>query len=411
MSRAVTFAAVVIIGCGALLVACWSPVSGPGSTVPGSCQLTAPIVPVVKTDILFLIDNSGSMADKQQEIAVELPAFVQLLQQGAGAAHDFQVGVVTSSVYQNARYGNQLIYSTYPSESGRLQAAPIVGLDGGWLPGTEKFLSSSDPQLISKFTRLVHQGTGGSGQETPFEALRLALTPPLLTTPVASGGNKEFFRDGARLLIIVVSDDDDCSETTRPPQVWVTNATNVDDCHDQQQFLTSVSDYFNVIHGVADSDGVRKDVIYAALAPVSEIDKSSVAVLDSLPDGGQVLHAQNCPNAEGTGYRHRDMASMFDSSLNDLSSVCFSTYHQWLLNIAQIANASQTLEVSGVPDPALLKVELTRGDGHVDSCTVTNGGISYDAPANGRAGRIHFEAGCARQPTDQNVQVKLLCLG
>jgi hypothetical protein len=74
---------------------------------------------------------------------------------------------------------------------------------------------------VENFQRLVQVGTSGSGQETPFEAIRLALSPPLITTEMAQGGNLEFLRDGARLLIVVVTDEGDCSESRRPPTVTI----------------------------------------------------------------------------------------------------------------------------------------------------------------------------------------------
>src|SRR5690242_3805101 len=88
------------------VLACVSPVEQPGSTVPGTCQQQAPLAAPEKTDILFVIDNSGSMAEEQQGIARELPAFIDELKKGAGTGHDFQVGVVTTTVYQNGDFGS-----------------------------------------------------------------------------------------------------------------------------------------------------------------------------------------------------------------------------------------------------------------------------------------------------------------
>src|ERR687892_2406808 len=84
-----------------LALACRSPVDGDGSTVPGRCTLDG-LDSVQKTDILFVIDNSGSMIEEQQGVALEIPAFIDELKQGAGTAHDFRVGVITPAVYLNA---------------------------------------------------------------------------------------------------------------------------------------------------------------------------------------------------------------------------------------------------------------------------------------------------------------------
>ena len=77
------------------------------------------------------------------------------------------------------------------------------------------------------------QGTSGSGQETPFEAVRLAVASSLATTPMEQGGNGGFLRDGARLLVVVVTDEEDCSSTQRPPPVYLTEDTSRDLCSEQ----------------------------------------------------------------------------------------------------------------------------------------------------------------------------------
>ena len=104
------------------------------------------------------------------------------------------------------------------------------------------------------------------------------------------------------------------------------------------------------------------------------------------------------------------MAALFDRSLGNLDSICDPSYHSALINIAALATANQTIEISNVPDPRLLKVEITRANGQVDNCTTSNQGISYDQPPTGAA-RIHFESNCARRADDLALNVKLLCAG
>src|SRR5689334_16668842 len=122
-----TVSALALASCGG----CGSPVDQPNSTVPGQCQTTAPGVEPQRTDILFVIDNSGSMAEEQEGIARELPAFVSELKKGAGVEQDFQIGVITTSVYQNAQVGMLREFKDFsvqqgamPPQAGRLQAVP-----------------------------------------------------------------------------------------------------------------------------------------------------------------------------------------------------------------------------------------------------------------------------------------------
>lgn len=392
---------VAAIGC-AVALSCVSPVDNAAGTVPGKCQIAAPLIEAIKTDILFVVDDSDSMADKQAAVAQELPSFVAELQRGSGIAQDFRIGLITTSVYQKAYIdGVGMTYREYPNLSGKLQPVPAA-TDGG-VPGGERILSGSDPDLVEKFSRLVKVGVSGSGQETPFEAARLALSSPLTD---GGGTNAGFLRDGARLLVVVVSDEDDCSEMVRPPQVNVGVGTSTDWCGQMSDKLTPVGDYKAFFDNLPDGKGGKREVLWAAIAPVALSDKHAEAIVD-----GQYLRNADCPTSHGPGFRHLDMATRFDPTLSDLDSICDPSYHDALLTIAAIANTASTIEVVGVPDPNLLKVEITRGDGTVTSCTLSNGGITYEPPTADRTGRVHFEPSCPRQRDDVSVQLKMLCAG
>ena len=336
----------ILAGAGlAATSACVSPIDEPGSRVPDRCAQEAPLVAPQKTDILFVIDNSGSMAEEQDGIASELPAFIDELKKGGGTGHDFQVGVITTSVYQHARIGGSSEITEYPAQAGRLQAVPEPAADGGVAPGTERILRSDDSALVEKFARLVKQGTSGSGQETPFEAVRLAVASDLATTPLEEGGNAGFLRDGARLLVVVVSDEDDCSEMDRPPSVYVGTNPARDYCGEQSASLTPVQTYAEIFQGLKDTTGARRQVLWAAIAPVSRMTKQAQAVLE---DG--VMRNMDCPTSFQPGHRQREMAALFDGSLANLDSICNTSYRNTLIGIAQLANAAQSIEVRNVPD-------------------------------------------------------------
>jgi hypothetical protein len=376
-------------------------------------------------DVLFVVDNSASMTDKQQAVAQQLTNFVSQLRSAGGVAQDLRFGVITSTVYEHVRFDDGtttnfdcMTNGSYCSQSGKLQPVPDPAPDGGVIlgTGTERVLVASDPDLVEKFSRLVRVGVTGSGQETPFEALRLALTPPLSTTSLDAGGNAGFLRDGARLLLVTVSDDDDCSEEMRPSTVMVGEDEAVDDCHNAAAALTPVTDYFNVFHNVKDSNGTVKDIVYTMIGSVAVGTKATTYAAP--PDAGNVptfciwspICALGCPDSEAPGYRHRQMAGMFDTTLANLDSVCEPNYAQTLLNIANLAGVAQVLELTGgIPDPGLVKVNVVRADHSVQACTVANEGITLDAPTDAGT-RVHFGATCQRRRDDLGVYVTLLCI-
>ncbi|MFL5349722.1 MAG: VWA domain-containing protein [Hyalangium sp.] len=386
--------------------ACSSPVDQPGSTVPGKCSAQAPVINAQKTDILFVIDNSGSMAEEQEGIATELPAFLSELQQGGGVTQDFRVGVITTSVYQRSFANNRESYREYAEESGHLRPVPTASGE----PSAERYIEGSDPELLEKFRRLVFQGTSGSGQETPFEAVRLAVASSLATAPIEQGGNGGFLRDGARLLVVVVSDENDCSSTQRPPPVILTQETSRDICTDEADKLTPVDEYFNLFQGLKDSTGAAREVLWATIGPVGLSNKSVGQVQDVTPQGTFVRNV-DCPTSNGAGTRHRAMAERFDSRLENLDSICKPNYRDSLVKIAELAAISQSIEVMNLPDPQLAQVLVTRADGTVQKCSVAGGELRYDPSGENRPARIFFLGGCLRRGDDQGVEVKLLCAG
>jgi hypothetical protein len=382
-------------------VACTSPLDVPGSTVPGQCQQEPPLLSPQRTDILFVIDNSLSMAEEQAAVATELPAFLEELRKGSGVVQDFRVGVITTSVYQRAstpQGEEQLTYFTH--ESGRLQ--PVPDSEG------EYFLDDEDPRLLEKFRRLVVRGTEGSGQESPFEAVRLAVTPPLTETPVEQGGNAGFLRDGARLLVVVVSDEDDCSSTQRPPPVVLTANTSRDLCFEQSDKLTSLDEYLGFFRQLDDGRGSRREVLWTTIGPVALTDKRAEQVLEQTAEGPVVRNA-DCPTSFGAGFRLRGMAERFDSGLKNLDSICRPSYREMLVSIAALATSGQSVDVVNLPDPRLAQVRITRADGSVQTCSVAGGGVSYAPSTERHAARLYFQSSCPRRVDDQKIDIQLLC--
>lgn len=385
--------------------ACTSPVEAPGSTLPGRCQAEAPVISAQKTDLLFVIDNSGSMEDEQEAIARELPAFLDELRQGNGVEQDFRVGVITTTVYLRALLDNNDYVTNYPDQSGRLQ--PVK--DARNQPTVERYLDEEDPELLEKFRRLVQQGIKGSGQETPFEAVRLAVTPPLSTTPIADGGNGGFLRDGARLVVVVVSDEEDCSSTQRPPPVGLTGDTTRDICSEEADKLTPAREYFQLLRNLRDGAGRPREVLWATIGPVALSDKRAGVVLDTTAPEGPVVRNVDCPTSYGPGFRQREMASLFDSGLKNLDSICRASFRDTLVSIATLARTSQSIEVVNLPDPRLVQVQVTREDDSVQTCSVAGGDLTYEPSTEELPARLFFQSSCERRPTDKKIEVKVLC--
>ncbi len=162
------------------------PLSGQGSADAHQTdhfqQLGAPEV-----DVLWMIDDSCSMADKQQNLSDNAQAFFRRAVQ---LSANYQMAVVTTDMYD-------------PKASGRFQSRN----------GAPRIITPSIPDPVQAFADDAKLGTSGSGIEQGLAAVEAALTPPLVDDPAANAG---FLRREARLVIIAVSDEDDQSPEVLP---------------------------------------------------------------------------------------------------------------------------------------------------------------------------------------------------
>jgi hypothetical protein len=394
-------------GCQGCLGLSTSPLDDAQSTIPRACQAELPSIEAQRLDVLVVIDNSNSMSEKQNAVADEATTFIAELSRSGGIRQDFRVAVITTSVYLHAGSPTQSLWRTYP-EAGRLRPVPLQLSDGGLdlVSGSERVLVGEDPRIVEKFAKMVRQGDTGSGQETPFEALRLALLGDLAAVPLDQGGNAGFLRDGARLLVVVLTDEDDCSETSRPAKVVIGSIREVSDCSLRQAELTPVAEYHHLFSDLlVDGAGRRRDILWTAIAPVGRSTKQ----VQSIVVDGQVRNV-DCPDSFQAGERHRAMAELFDPTLANLESICQPSFRDTLLRIANLAAVSQVLEVRNIPDPRLVQVVLTRGDGAKQTCTQFNEGLEVlEAGGPAVPARFRFRGACLRRAKDLAVEVRLLC--
>jgi hypothetical protein len=153
-------------------------------------------------DLLFVIDDSSSMGDKQDAFAAAFPQFFDSLAQLRGGMLDLHIGVVSSDVGVggfpiNGCEGN--------GDDGRLQAVPhgMCQPPSGYfiVHGQSTNYSDSLPATLACIARL---GEVGCGFEQHLEAAKRALDGH-------APQNAGFLRDSATLGIIILADEDDCS--------------------------------------------------------------------------------------------------------------------------------------------------------------------------------------------------------
>jgi len=145
-----------------------------------------------KADILVVIDNSGSMSDKQMALSVNFASFIKY---ATSAQVDYQIGVTSTD----------------------------MGVEGGRIIGdasNPKILTPTTVDVENKFKAKVNLGTNGSGLELSLAPAVAALTAPLITSD-----NAGLVRPDAVLAVVSVSDADD--QSPLPVSFYVNQLLNI----------------------------------------------------------------------------------------------------------------------------------------------------------------------------------------
>jgi uncharacterized protein YfcZ (UPF0381/DUF406 family) len=225
------------------------------------CAADCPVTRAV--DLLFVIDNSGSMADEQALLASALSNLLEHLRIAGGEVADIQVGVTSTDLGVGP---NQITYcEDIGGDGGDLLASPEAGLQGvpflideaplsgpqgcevtrdglghcvDYLCGAQpcatrdgsyvalvedvdtgcprcRNFAGSPAQVLGAMAQL---GTLGCGFEQPLEAMYRALDD--------NPHNAGFVRDDALLAVVFVTDEDDCSAST--DQLFDNTQTRID---------------------------------------------------------------------------------------------------------------------------------------------------------------------------------------
>ncbi len=154
------------------------------TTVPGTIEEHYEQPPRL-VDVLFVIDDSCSMASHQATLASSFPSFANAI---LGGGADVHIGSTTTSVdAQGFCAGRQ-------AQRGQLVAS-----------GGDLWIDNDTPDPNTAFQQLVMVGTDGSGCERGLTAARVALDDTLVP------GNAGFVRDDADLHVVVLSDEEDQS--------------------------------------------------------------------------------------------------------------------------------------------------------------------------------------------------------
>ncbi len=154
-----------------------------------------------KIDLLFVVDNSGSMGQEQTNLATNFPGFIEVIE---ASGLDYRVAVTTTGVDYTYQMTTIPGFPPLPSsidggDNGAMLQPGACAMATRWIDGT-------DPDPASKFSCAAAVGTDGPGDEMPLAAMRAAFDERM-----SDGTNAGFRRDDALLGIVFLTDEEDCS--------------------------------------------------------------------------------------------------------------------------------------------------------------------------------------------------------
>lgn len=265
-----------------------------------------------KLDVLFLIDNSGSMQTSQNNLANNFPSFInRFIDKG----YDFRLAVATSDAYRSA--------TNAKFKSGTTPAIYVIDKADYNLS-----LQSEKDKLISDFSANVRVGVTGHGDERAFSSFQASLT---------STDNANFHRPDAYLAVVIVSDEEDYSHADLN-FIEPSTATNVD-----VSPLYTVASYKTFLEQFTNGLSTQ------------DFSVSTISILDSACQtqlgAGRKIGYRYMALADMTGGTKNSLCAAFDATLDNISSsIASQTSAEFQLNKKPIVNSIRVL-IDGVLVP------------------------------------------------------------
>ena len=170
----------------------WPIDDGDGGTQADGCE---------KIDILFVVDNSGSMGQEQTNLATNFPQFLSVID---ASGLDYRIAITTT--------GMNYTYNQATIPGGPVLPISMNGGDNGTMlqPGscgmTRRWIEKADANRAAVFACAANVGTSGPSDEMPLAAMRTAFEERM-----ADGTNAGFRRQDALLAVVILTDENDCS--------------------------------------------------------------------------------------------------------------------------------------------------------------------------------------------------------
>jgi len=197
--------------------------SSADGALPSPFQLA--VAPNRMLDLIFMIDNSPSMALKQAKLKAQFPKLIDGLKDPSdGTLPDLRVALIDSDLgsggaYSSGACGPKTLPDSTSSNYGDLGRFQMIGAQAcGVTDATAQWLEHSKGQAVNYtgdigtvFSCLAgNLGTLGCGLEHQLQAFEFAL----VADGVGNTTQHQMLRPSAYLGLVMLSDEDDCSAAT-----------------------------------------------------------------------------------------------------------------------------------------------------------------------------------------------------
>lgn len=339
-----------------------------------------------KADILFVIDNSGSMAGEQRQLAESFRGFTNALEEKFG--DDYHIAMITTGMESTGCPRCSDIYTsscTNPTgENGRFQdrICSNVGTDAS--PEYECRTDTSCRVVTSDSKwcfydpvnqeGIVFAGVEGCGFERGLAPMKVALKD------LTSNYNAGFLRDDAMLVVVVISDEEDCGEvgdvyelTSDGGNVCNFAAKGVgpngetshsQDPEQREYVLTPVKHYYDFLVNEV-KGGEAGMVKFAAIVGIKDMSDLSTTTIDyELNEKGRwdVVPACYTPGCTGEyceadpGTRYIKLAQMFGKR-GFVDTICQPDFSETMKELGEWVGCPLAFKLGLIPlDPSLANI-------------------------------------------------------
>ena len=296
-------------------------------------------------DILWVVDNSGSMQSSQTNLSNNFNSFIQDF---VTLRYDFRMATTTTDTWFEQYNSNQL-YSSRWRTGNRTGSTPTNS--GVYV------MNKNTPSLNSVFTTNANVGINGNGDERAFASMKRSLS---------NAANADFRRNNAFLAIVIVSDEEDFSRTD----------SSFSESYSDPK-LIPVSSYVSYLDTLTGSSAANRKDAYQ----VNAIYIKDSACLSQLNNSSQKISTRYGQIADSTGGVKGSLCDSFNTVLQSIKD--------------KILVASAVFKLDREPQPGSIVVKVNGAQISESATTWT-----YDTAANS----IRF-AEQAVPAADDNIQI------